>query len=39
VQNQVEDMLAEEILAGRIKTGDTVHIVCRKDKIMVQTDA
>ena len=34
VQNQVEDALAEEILAGRVKAGDTVHVACRKGKIL-----
>ena len=33
VQNQVEDMLAEELLAGNISAGDTVTAGCRKDKI------
>lgn len=33
VQNQVEDALAEEILAGRVKAGDTVTVSCHKDKI------
>ena len=34
VQSQVEDALAEEILAGRVKAGDTVHVSCRKEKIV-----
>ncbi len=33
VQSQVEDALAEEILSGRVKRGDTVHVSCRKGKI------
>ena len=31
--HQVEDMLAEELLAGNISAGDTVTAGCRKDKI------
>ena len=34
VQSQVEDALAEEILAGRVKAGDTVSVSCRKGKIV-----
>lgn len=34
VQNQVEDALAEEILAGRVKAGDTVTVSCRREKIV-----
>jgi ATP-dependent Clp protease ATP-binding subunit ClpC len=34
VQNQVEDMLAEEILSGRVKAGDTVTVSCHKDQIV-----
>jgi ATP-dependent Clp protease ATP-binding subunit ClpC len=34
VQNQVEDALAEEILAGKIKAGDTVSVSCKKGKIV-----
>ena len=34
VQNQIEDALAEEILAGRISAGDTVHVSCKKGKIV-----
>lgn len=34
VQNQVEDMLAEELLAGRVQAGDTVTVSCRQDKIV-----
>lgn len=33
VQSQVEDLLAEEILAGNISSGDAVTAGCRKDKI------
>ncbi|MDO4321230.1 MAG: ATP-dependent Clp protease ATP-binding subunit [Lachnospiraceae bacterium] len=34
VQNQVEDALAEEILAGHVKAGDTVSVSSRKGKIV-----
>ena len=33
VQNKVEDALAEEILGGKIKSGDTVTVSCRKGMI------
>lgn len=33
IQNQVEDALAEEILAGRVKNGDTVTVSASKEKI------
>ncbi|MDY3250263.1 MAG: AAA family ATPase, partial [Candidatus Choladocola sp.] len=34
VQNRIEDPLAEEILAGRVKAGDTVRISWKKEKIV-----
>ena len=34
VQNQIEDLLAEEILAGRVREGDAVHVSCKKEKIV-----
>lgn len=34
VQNQLEDALAEEILTGRVKAGDTVSVSLKKDKIV-----
>ena len=34
VQKQVEDPLAEELLAGKIKQGDTVNVSCRQGKII-----
>ena len=34
VQNQIEDALAEEILAGHVNTGDTVNVSCQKGKIV-----
>ena len=33
IQNMVEDPLAEELLAGRVKTGDQVTVTLTKDKI------
>ena len=34
VQSQIEDALAEEILAGKVKAGDTVHVGLQKGKIV-----
>ena len=34
VQNQIEDVLAEEILSGRVHRGDTVHVGLKKGKIV-----
>ncbi|MCI8319013.1 MAG: ATP-dependent Clp protease ATP-binding subunit [Lachnospiraceae bacterium] len=39
VQNQVEDALAEEILAGNIKAGDTVSVSCQKGKIQFHRES
>ena len=39
VQNQVEDVLAEEILSGRVHRGDTVHVGLKKGKIVFGTEA
>lgn len=36
VQNQIEDALAEEILSGRVKAGDTVRVGFQKGKIVFQ---
>ena len=36
IQSQVEDMLAEEILAGRIRAQDEVIVTMSKDKITFQ---
>ena len=33
IQNELEDMLAEEILIGRIKSGDTVQITAEDGKL------
>lgn len=33
VQNEIEDPLAEEILAGNVQAGDTVQVSCKKEKI------
>lgn len=34
VQNQIEDALSEEILAGHVSSGDTVTVSCHKGKIV-----
>ena len=34
LQSVVEDALAEEILSGRVKSGDTVTAGFRKDKVV-----
>lgn len=39
VQNQVEDVLAEEILSGRVHRGDTVHVGLKKGKIVFGAEA
>ena len=33
IQNELEDSLAEEILAGRVKAGDQVEITMRNKKV------
>ncbi len=33
IQNEIEDGLAEEILAGRVKTGDQVDVTMRKKEV------
>ena len=33
IQTMVEDALAEEILSGRVKSGDSVSVGCREGKI------
>ncbi len=37
IQNEIEDQLAEEILDGKVKKGDTVTVSVRKDKITFDT--
>lgn len=37
IQNRIEDMLAEEILAGHVKAGDTVNVAVSKGKIVFST--
>ncbi|MBQ5534433.1 MAG: ATP-dependent Clp protease ATP-binding subunit, partial [Lachnospiraceae bacterium] len=34
VQSEIEDKLAEEILTGKVKSGDTVSVTIKDDKIM-----
>ena len=33
IQSKIEDQLAEEILAGNVKKGDTVRVGCRKSEL------
>ena len=33
IQNEIEDGLAEEVLAGRVKTGDQVYVTMRKKEV------
>jgi len=33
IQSKIEDELAEEILAGKVKKGDTVRVGCRKSEL------
>ncbi len=35
LQDEVEDVLAEEIIAGKIKTGDKVNVTVKKDAICI----
>lgn len=37
VQSKIEDVLAEEILAGRVKAGDTVRVGLQKGRICFET--
>ena len=37
IQNEIEDQLAEEILDGKVKKGDTVNVSVRKDHITFDT--
>ena len=34
IQNEIEDQMAEEILAGRVKAGDIVTVTMTKDKVV-----
>ena len=38
IQNELEDMLAEEILTGRVKAGDTVDITAADGKLALKTE-
>lgn len=38
IQNKVEDELAEEILSGRVKSGDKVYVGRKKDKLVFTVD-
>ena len=37
IQNQIEDKLAEQILEGAIKAGDTVFVTCEDKKLIFST--
>ncbi len=37
IQNQIEDKLAEQILEGKIKAGDTVFVTCEDKKLIFST--
>jgi ATP-dependent Clp protease ATP-binding subunit ClpC len=39
LQEEVEDQLAEEIIAGRIKRGDKVAAVVKKEKLILQKES
>ncbi|ADU25796.1 ATP-dependent Clp protease ATP-binding subunit [Ethanoligenens harbinense] len=39
IQSKVEDKFSEEMLEGKIKTGDTVHTVLKDDTIVFETAA
>ena len=34
IQNEIEDQLSEEILAGRVKAGNIVTVTMTKDKVV-----
>ncbi len=34
IQTKIEDQLAEEVLSGRVKKGDTVRVSCRKGELV-----
>ena len=35
IQTHIEDELADRVLDGTVKPGDTVHIDCKDDKIVI----
>ena len=37
IQTKVEDALADEILAGNVKRGDTVNVSVKRDKVVFET--
>lgn len=39
IQTRVEDALADELLAGKIKAGDTVTVTVKKGSIAFQVEA
>lgn len=38
IQTRIQDPLAEDIIAGRVKPGDTVYISVREDQLVIGTD-
>ena len=39
IQNQVEDAVAELMLEGKLKSGDTAHVRLRDDKVVIDSEA
>ncbi len=39
IQNQVEDVVAEQMLEGQLKSGDTARICLRDGKVVITKDA
>ena len=39
IQNQVEDVVAEQMLEGQLKSGDTARICLRDGKVVIAKDA
>ena len=37
IQTKIEDQLAEEILSGRVKSGDTVRVAIKKKELVFET--
>ena len=36
LQNEVEDVVAEQMLDGQLKSGDTAHIRLKDDKVVIE---
>ena len=39
IQNQVEDAVAELMLEGKLKSGDTAHVRLRDGKVVIDSEA